>query len=595
MRLANVGKVGDQAARNEVVLLGSVLLNDRVFPQTLSLRPVDFTLGAHGIIFRRMRDLYDSGKPIDMVTLTEVLFRHNELEKVGGVAYVSELPDGVPERSNIAIYVDLVRTYAGRKRIALVSNSISNEAETNPATSIARLRLRLGSLDNEAALYETGAAEEAAGEFSDDALALKFTAQHGEDWRLTAAWGRWSYWNGSRWIQDATRMVFDLVRKACRTAAAAAEQPRIVARVSSAFAVYAVERLASADRRHAATVEQWDADPWVLNTLGGIVDLRTGALSPNKREDYATKITAAAPSLSGRPLWIRFLEQVTAGDVALLRFLQRMCGYILTGVTSEHALFFLYGTGANGKSVFLNTISGVLGDDARCAPIETFVTSTTERHPTDLAGLRGARLVTSVETEDGRRWAESRLKALTGGDRIAARFMRQDFFEFTPQFKLLIAGNHKPGLRTVDEAMQRRFNLVPFTVTIPPSERDAQLGEKLRSEWSGILQWAIEGCLAWQREGLNPPAPVRDATTAYFSAEDTLGRWLDECCEINQNCRTATSVLFESWRTWAELNQEYIGSQRRFSEILESRGFKQKRTKKARGFAGIGLVTQVTD
>ena len=175
-----------------------------------------------------------------------------------------------------------------------------------------------------------------------------------------------------------------------------------------------------------------------------------------------------------------------------------MCGYALTGITREHALFFLYGTGANGKSVFLNTVSGIMADYATTAPIETFIASRDERHPTDIAGLQGARLVTAFETEDGRRWAESKLKALTGGDRVAARFMRQDFFEFVPQFKLLIAGNHKPRLRAVDEAMRRRFNLVPFTVTIPEPERDKDLAEKLRDEWPGILRWMVERCLAWQ-------------------------------------------------------------------------------------------------
>src|SRR6266511_1773942 len=148
-----------------------------------------------------------------------------------------------------------------------------------------------------------------------------------------------------------------------------------------------------------------------------------------------------------------------------------MVGYCFIGSAREHALFFLYGTGANGKSVLLNTLSGIMGDYARSAPIETFTVSSVERHPTDLASLRGARLVVAVETEEGRRWAESRIKVLTGGDKIAARFMRQDFFEFTPQFKLVIAGNHKPGLRSVDEAMRRRINMLPFTVTIPPAER----------------------------------------------------------------------------------------------------------------------------
>ena len=222
--------------------------------------------------------------------------------------------------------------------------------------------------------------------------------------------------------------------------------------IGSAKTVAAVERLASADRRIAATVDQWDTDSSLLNTPGGTIDLRTGDMRPHAPGDYITKITAAAPG-GECPTWLEFLNRITGGDVELQAFLQRMAGYSLTGDTSEHALFFGYGTGANGKSVFVETLAGLLGDYHRMAPIETFTATIGDQHPTNLAGLRGARLVTAVETEEGRRWAESRIKQLTGGDKVAARFMRQDFFEFTPQFKLIIVGNHKPGLRSVDEAI----------------------------------------------------------------------------------------------------------------------------------------------
>ena len=188
----------------------------------------------------------------------------------------------------------------------------------------------------------------------------------------------------------------------------------------------------------------------------------------------------------------------------------------------------------------------MLGDYHRVAPIETFTASTGDRHPTELAMLRGARLVTAIETEEGRRWAESRIKALTGGDRITARFMRQDFFEYTPQFKLLIAGNHKPSLRTVDEAIRRRFHLIPFTVTIDPSKRDPALTEKLKEEWPGILQWALDGCAAWQETGLAPPEAVTKATAAYLEAEDAVTAWIQERCE--REGRTASRSLYASWR-----------------------------------------------
>jgi putative DNA primase/helicase len=431
-------------------------------------------------------------------------------------------------------------------------------------------------------------------EYADDALALKFTDLYGNDLRYTAAWGRWSVWDGTCWKQDQTYYVFDQARKTCRAESSSCQNERLASRIASAVTVAAVERLARADRRHAATIDQWDRDLWLLNTPAGVVDLHTGALRPAAREDYMTKCTAVTPGGDCK-LWISFLDRITDAQPELQQFMQRMCGYALTGVTREQALFFLYGTGANGKSVFINTIAGVMGDYARTAPIEAFIASTNEHHPTDLAGLQGARLVTAVETEDGRRWAESKLKALTGGDRIAARFMRQDFFEFLPQFKLVIAGNHKPGLRTVDEAMRRRFNLLPFTVTIPASERDTALVERLQSEWGGILQWAVEGCLAWQSEGLHAPATVKDATESYLAAEDVLARWLEDCCIMRPACWSSATALFQSWREWCDQNQEYAGSQKRFSENLESRGFAQQRTRAARGFAGIGLVTDVTD
>jgi putative DNA primase/helicase len=270
-----------------------------------------------------------------------------------------------------------------------------------------------------------------------------------------------------------------------------------------------------------------------------------------------------------------------------------MLGYALTGNTREHSMFFCYGTGANGKSTLINAYTAAAGDYHRSAPIETFTASTGERHPTELAGLRGSRIVTSIETEEGRRWAEAKIKALTGGDKIAARFMRQDFFEFTPQFKLIIAGNYKPSLRSVDEAIRRRFNLVPFTVTIPPQERDHTLAEELTAELPGILQWCIEGCLEWQRTGLAPPLAVTAATAAYLEAEDAMAAWIDECCERDPNAWERTGRLFGSWSSWATKAGEHIGSQKRFSEKLEARdGIDYDRKKDGRGFRGVRIATE---
>jgi putative DNA primase/helicase len=280
---------------------------------------------------------------------------------------------------------------------------------------------------------------------------------------------------------------------------------------------------------------------------------------------------------------------VTGGNVELIAFLRRMAGYALTGLTREHTMFFLHGGGGNGKSVFIKTISGILGDYHRTAPIETFTASQIDKHPTDLAGLHGARLVTSVETEEGRRWAESKIKALTGGDTISTRFMRQDFFDFTPQFKLLIAGNHKPGLRSVDEAIRRRFHLVPFIVTIPPAERDKTLTEKLEAEWPGILAWMIDGCLQWQEIGLAPPAIVTEATNTYLASQDAFSEWIAERCERDREAWTSRTAAFESWSDWAAKVGEYAGSRQRFNDALEARGFEPRKRNTGHGFLGFRL------
>ena len=238
-----------------------------------------------------------------------------------------------------------------------------------------------------------------------------------------------------------------------------------------------------------------------------------------------------------------------------------------------------------------------MGDYHKTAPMETFIAAHTDRHPTELAYLCGARLVTSTETEEGRRWAESRIKAITGGDPIAARFMRQDIFEFDPQFKLLIAGNHKPGLRSVDEAIRRRLHLIPFTVTIPEDERDETLPDRLKAEWGGILAWMIDGAVEWGLQSLMPPEAVRNATTEYLDAEDALARWIEECCAEDQSCTSTTASLFESWKSWCDRTGEYAGSMKRFSQNLEARGYDRWKDPRSRrkGFRGIQAIRDTSN
>jgi putative DNA primase/helicase len=429
---------------------------------------------------------------------------------------------------------------------------------------------------------------------SEDEWAYRFAERHVDDLRYVAAWGRWQKFDGVRWHEDATLETKEYIRQHLRMIAKA--NGKKAAKIACNKNVSAIEALSRGDRRMAATSDQWDVELWDLNTPGGVVDLRSGSIRRQRPADYMTRITGVAPDPNcAIETFRKFLMRTTGGDHDLASFLQRVAGYALTGDTSEHALFFLYGTGGNGKSVFINALTGCLGDYHTTSAIETFTASSADRHPTDLAGLRGARLVTAVETEDGRRWAESKIKSLTGGDKISARFMRQDFFEFTPIFKLIIAGNHRPGLRSVDEAIRRRFHLVPFTVTIPESERDEQLGEKLKTEWPGILHWMIEGCLAWQRDGLCPPESVRSATAAYLEAEDALAAWIEDAGERDPGVWESTQDLYRSWKSWADRAGEHPGTMRKFSQRLEDRGgafgiTKQRNIPGHRGFAGLRVT-----
>jgi putative DNA primase/helicase len=433
-------------------------------------------------------------------------------------------------------------------------------------------------------------------EGSESYFAHRFTAAEKDDLRYTAAWHQWHGWAGYRWQEDSTLNVFTRVRKLLE-----AEVPQCfltpaqMRAVCSAKTVAGVEHLLRYDARHTARVEQWDADLRLLGTVNGTVDLITGELREPRRADYITRATAVSPE-GGCPLWLSFLRRVTENNEELMAFLQRMAGYCLTGLISEEAFFFLYGTGANGKGTFVDTLSGIMSDYARNSPIETFLESRTDRHPTELAYLCGARLVTVTETKDGRRWDESKLKAMTGGDPITARFMHGNFFQYKPQFKLLISGNYRPGLKNVDEAIRRRLHLVPFTVTIPEAERDQQLKEKLRAEWPGILAWAIAGCLEWQRIGLASPEAVREATTEYLEAEDALGRWIEECCWMNDpSVFTKSAALFASWKGWAEANGEQVGTQKRFSVSLAAKPrITKDRIESARGFYGIKLKNPYT-
>ena len=323
--------------------------------------------------------------------------------------------------------------------------------------------------------------------------------------------------------------------------------------------------------------DELDRNTWLLNCENGTIDTRTGRRREQKRADLITKRSPAHFDPHATcPRWLSFLERIMDGNQNLVDFLQRAVGYSLTGATGEQVLFFLYGTGANGKSTFLDIIYEVLGDYASATPTSTLLSKAgSDTIPNDIARLKGVRFVSAVETEDGRRLAESVLKQITGDKRISARFMRGEWFDFKPECKLWLAANHKPVIRGTDDGIWRRIRLIPFTVSIPPEEQDHTLFEKLVTELPGILNWALQGCVRWQREGLGLPMEVKTAIATYREEMDTLADFFAECCTVEKHAMATARELYTRYTLWCEDNGERPERQKAFGMRLSERGFRR--------------------
>ena len=339
-----------------------------------------------------------------------------------------------------------------------------------------------------------------------------------------------------------------------------------------------------------------DVDIWKLNCRNGVIDLKTGKLTPHKSEYYMSKLCPVEfnPD-SHAPRWMEFLKAITGGSSELMKYLQKAVGSALSGDTSEQALFVLYGTGANGKSTFLNTISDLLGDYARNTPSETFMAKRIETIGNDIARLQGARLVTAIEINEGQRLSEALIKSITGGDRITARFLYGEYFDFQPQFTPFLVVNHRPVIRDTSHSIWRRIKLIPFTVTITDNKKDKQLSAKLREELPGILSWAVEGCLLWQKEGLDMPDEVKIATEGYREDMDTFSIFIEECCILEEGRKVSNRGIRYAYETWCRENGDYPLGQKLFNAKMTERGFAVKRsgTNGSRDWHGSGLVDEV--
>jgi putative DNA primase/helicase len=452
--------------------------------------------------------------------------------------------------------------------------------------------------------------------FTEIGNARRFAAMHGHRLRYVQSWKRWLAWDGKRWCRDemgaemiaakavADSLYADVAALAARAAAGDERAGQVAepmvkwARTSSkAASCRAMLTLAQSEEPIGAAALEFDRDSFVLNLLNGTLDLRSGRLRPHRQADMLTRLAPVAYHPQTLcPQWDTFLERVLP-DEDVRRFVQRFIGYCLTGDVSEQVLAFVHGLGANGKSVLLDVMLALLGDyGCRAAP-ELVLAKQGEAHPTEIADLEGRRFVVCSEVEQGRAWAESLIKRITGDTTITARHMKQDFYTFTATHKLVIAANTRPTVRGTDDGIWRRMRLVPFNVTIPPAERDRGLVARLvEQESSGILTWAVAGCLAWQREGLGASAAVDAATAEYRGEQDVLGLWIDEECVVSPGIFGATTALYNSFKAWCERT----GRQRWTREAMRARlaerpGITTRNTNVARGFDGIGLVARQTD
>lgn len=424
--------------------------------------------------------------------------------------------------------------------------------------------------------------------------AERLVRDHGSDLRWVGAWSRWLVWDGRRWAIDdtgeATRRASATVRTIYREAADCPDPDRRTKlaeharRSESARAISSMLTLARSMEGIAIVPDALDADPWLLNVRNGTLDLRTGELREHRREDLLTKLAPVeyVPNAPA-PTWEAFLERTFAGNQAVIEFVRRAAGYTLTGNTGEQKLFVGYGTGANGKSTFLGALEDVLGPYAKQTAPELLVErgdgKRSESHPTEVADLQGVRCAICTELAQDRALAEGLVKRLTGERRVKARFMRQDFFEFTATHKLWVGTNHRPNVRGTDEAIWRRLILIPFTVTIPPEERDPALPDKLHAEASGILAWALRGCLEWQSGGLREPPDVVAATEEYRADSDILRGFIDSSCVILPGVSAWARDLYKAYSEWADESGEHAVTQTTFGIRLRERGLTRKRGK----------------
>jgi putative DNA primase/helicase len=437
-------------------------------------------------------------------------------------------------------------------------------------------------------------------QFTDATNAQRLFREHGKDIRYNAAWKKWVVWNGKHWETDEGALIHE---RGLETVRNIYDEVLLTDDWRERIEIENYAKLSESMRRRKAFVEAAsvikalnitsdDLDPslWLLTVKNGTIDVTTGEFREHRQEDMITKIAHVEYKPEADcPLWKQFVREIMDYKAEVITFVQTVAGWAWTGDISEQTMFILFGSGANGKSTFLNTIMYLLGDYAIATPTETFMRKNGDQNTNDIARLRGTRFVTTTEAEQGRRLSEPLIKKITGNDQMTARFLYGEFFNFTPTFKIFMATNHKPVIKGTDHGIWRRIKLIPFTTRIPEDKQDKHLELKLREEGPGILNWLLEGTARWKREQLKAPAAILNATDEYRGEMDVIGNFLKECCIQKPEVSIRIRELFKAYQDWCGENNEHAVSERFFGLHLKEMGIEQSRTSEARFWSGLAL------
>jgi len=456
--------------------------------------------------------------------------------------------------------------------------------------------------DDECLYFRINELENGKIQFTDTTNAERLVREHGEKIRYMPAWKKWLVWNGNFWeIDEGDAMVSGFALESIRNI------HREMLKTSDHRERIEIEKFAMMSengRRRKSCVEMatlikklhvrsedLDNNPWLINCRNGTVNILTGEFTEHNQTDMITKVAHVDyDPQADCPLWKQFIREIMDYNTDVINFLQTASGWAITGDTREQTMFILYGSGANGKSTFLNTIMALLGDYAIATPTETFMRKSGDQITNDIARLRGTRFVTTTEAEQGKRLSEPLIKKITGNDQMTARFLYGEFFNFKPTFKIFMATNHKPVIKGTDHGIWRRIKLIPFTTRIPAEKQDRELEDKLIREASGILNWLLEGVANWKQDGLVAPDAVMNATDEYRNEMDVIGNFIKERCNVQAGITIRIRELYKAYSDWCDDNNEHAVSERFFTMRLKDMGYEQCRTAEARFWSGLGLT-----